>query len=73
MVIAGHYPSLVFLGPGKVFVEFINQLKTGDFYQHIGISLYRLAIVFSIAVISGMVIGTFAGLSTAFRQFLIAS
>ncbi|WP_424768247.1 ABC transporter permease [Paenibacillus sp. sgz302251] len=70
MVIAGHYPSIVFPGPGKVFAEFVKQLQTGDFYHHVGISLYRLVIGFSISLISAIVIGTFAGISTAFRQFM---
>jgi NitT/TauT family transport system permease protein len=70
VAIASRYPSLVFPGPLTTFQEMFAQMISIEFYQHIGISLYRLSVGFSIALISAFFIGTLAGLSSPFRLFL---
>ncbi|UOF92443.1 ABC transporter permease [Fodinisporobacter ferrooxydans] len=65
-----HYPALVFPGPLQTFQELKRQVVSTEFYHHIGISLYRLFIGFSIAAIAAFLVGMLAGVSKAFRQFI---
>lgn len=69
-IIASQYSDLVFPGPLIVLNELFKQLISAEFYQHIGISLYRLAMGFGIAMIGAFLVGVFAGLSHPFRLFL---
>ncbi|WP_047154162.1 ABC transporter permease [Aneurinibacillus tyrosinisolvens] len=70
MVISSRYTALIFPGPLVVFKEMQKQLISFEFYHHIGVSLYRLAIGFAIAAASAFLIGTLAGVSEPFRKFL---
>lgn len=70
VAVASRYPDLIFPGPVVVAKEFIRQLSSPEFYHHVGISLYRLGIGFSIAAVSAFLVGTLAGLSEPFRLFL---
>jgi ABC-type nitrate/sulfonate/bicarbonate transport system permease component len=70
VAVASRYPELILPGPLRVFEELFKQLASPDFYDHIGISLYRLGIGFGIAAVSAFLVGTLAGLSEPFRLFL---
>ncbi|HZG70143.1 MAG TPA: ABC transporter permease [Chondromyces sp.] len=70
VAVASRYPDLIFPGPLVVIEEFFQQLSSPEFYDHVGISLYRLCIGFGIAAISAFIVGTLAGLSHPFRLFL---
>lgn len=70
-IVAAIYNNpLILPGPISVFQEFIRQLADPEYYAHIGISLYRLTVGFSIAMISAFVVGTAAGVLLPFREFI---
>ncbi|MBP3967015.1 ABC transporter permease [Paenibacillus lignilyticus] len=47
--------------PDKVFVEMFKMLGTGEYWHHIGISVFRVSAGFLLACIIGIPIGIFAG------------
>ena len=58
-------------GPGKVFMAFIDHLQTQVFYVHIGVSLRRIFISYSLAVAIGILIGVLMGRSEAIKRFVM--
>lgn len=58
-------------GPGGVFMAFIGHMQTEIFYTHIGVSLRRILISYSLAVILGVCIGVLMGRSRLVKQFLM--
>lgn len=57
--------------PGKVFMAFIGHLQTEIFYVHIGVSMRRILISYSLAVIVGITIGLLMGRSKIARAFIM--
>ncbi|MFK8081096.1 MAG: ABC transporter permease [Granulosicoccus sp.] len=58
-------------GPGSVFMAFIGHLQTEIFYTHIGVSLRRILISYSLAVVLGICIGVLMGRSRLVKQFVM--
>lgn len=58
-------------GPGKVFMAFVGHLQTEVFYTHIGVSLRRIFISYSLAVLMGVVIGVLMGRSVLVKRFVM--
>lgn len=58
-------------GPGKVFMAFVGHLQTEVFYVHIGVSLKRIFISYSLAVAIGIVIGVLMGRSEIIKRFVM--
>ena len=58
-------------GPGQVFMAFIAHLQTEVFYVHIGVSLKRIFISYSLAVLIGVVAGVLMGRSVIVKRFLM--
>ncbi len=56
--------------PGKVFMAFIGHLQTQVFYTHIGVSMRRILISYSIAVVIGILVGVLMGRSRIARNFI---
>ena len=57
--------------PVKVFSAFIAHLKTEVFYIHIGVSMRRILISYSIAAVLGILIGVLMGRSRFARSFIM--
>lgn len=70
LIVSSQYSALVFPGPLIVLKAFIKELGQPSYYHAIGISLYRLMFGFIIALVSAFIVGTIAGISQAFRQFI---
>ncbi|MGB0905088.1 MAG: ABC transporter permease, partial [Mangrovicoccus sp.] len=58
-------------GPEKVFAAFFSHLGTEIFYTHIGVSMRRILISYSIAVVLGIAIGVAMGRSRFARAFIM--
>ena len=58
-------------GPGRVFLAFIGHLQTEVFYVHIGVSLKRIFISYSLAVVIGIVAGVLMGRSIVVKRFMM--
>ncbi|MEV8466916.1 ABC transporter permease [Fluviibacterium sp. DFM31] len=57
--------------PAKVFTAFFGHLGTEIFYVHIGVSMRRILISYSIAVVLGIGIGLVMGRSRFARSFIM--
>ncbi len=57
--------------PAKVFHAFLGHLKTDVFYTHIGVSMRRILISYSLAAIIGIFIGVVMGRSAIARAFIM--
>jgi len=57
--------------PGKVFQAFLGHLQTSVFYTHIGVSMRRIIISYSLAVVIGITIGVLMGRSKLVRAFVM--
>ena len=57
--------------PSKVFHAFIGHLQTDVFYTHIGVSMRRILISYSLAAIIGISIGVVMGRSAIARAFIM--
>lgn len=57
--------------PGKVFDAFVGHLGSKIFYVHIGVSMQRILISYSLAAVIGIVIGVLMGRSSFARAFLM--
>ncbi len=57
--------------PGKVFIAFLGHLQTEVFYTHIGVSMRRILISYSLAVVIGVMVGVLMGRSRLVRQFVM--
>jgi NitT/TauT family transport system permease protein len=57
--------------PAVVGEQFIKLLGTAEFYHHIGVSLERIAIAFSLASVLGVLIGIFMGRSRIFAGIMM--
>lgn len=57
--------------PAKVFTAFIGHIQTGIFWTHIGVSMRRILISFSIATALGIGIGLMMGRSKIARAFIM--
>lgn len=57
--------------PAKVFVAFIEHVQTSIFWTHIAVSMRRIAISYSIAVVLGIAIGLSMGRSRIARGFIM--
>ncbi|MFK7893833.1 MAG: ABC transporter permease [Granulosicoccus sp.] len=57
--------------PAKVFLAFIDHLHTKVFYVHIGVSMRRIVISYSLAVIVGVLLGLWMGRSALIRAFVM--
>lgn len=57
--------------PGKVFASFIEHIQTQIFFTHIGVSMRRILISYSIAIVLGIFLGVVMGRSKFARSFLI--
>lgn len=58
-------------GPGKVFTAFIGHLQTEVFYTHIGVSMRRIIVSYSLAVVVGITIGVLMGRSLTVKRFVM--
>lgn len=47
--------------PGQVLLTFIKQAQTAEFWQHVGISVYRVTMGFLLACVLGIPLGILAG------------
>jgi NitT/TauT family transport system permease protein len=56
--------------PGKVFASFIEHIQTQIFFTHIGVSMRRILISYSIATVLGIFLGVVMGRSKFARSFL---
>ncbi len=57
--------------PAKVFMAFIGHIQTSIFWTHIGVSMRRILISFSIATALGIGIGLMMGRSKIARAFIM--
>ncbi len=57
--------------PGKVFSAFLAHMQTEVFYIHIGVSMRRILISYSLAVVIGILVGVMMGRSLWVRRFLM--
>jgi NitT/TauT family transport system permease protein len=58
----GHWVERTFLPtPDQVLLQLIKQLTSSDFWNHIGISMYRVGMGFLLACIFGIPLGILAG------------
>lgn len=57
--------------PAKVFTSFFEHLQTQIFYKHVGVSMRRILISYSIATVLGIGLGVVMGRSKIVRSFLI--
>ena len=57
--------------PAKVFAAFLGHLQTEVFYTHIGVSMRRILISYSLAVLLGIFLGVIMGRSKLVRRFLM--
>jgi len=57
--------------PLKVFVAFVSHIQTEIFWTHIGVSMRRILISYSIAVVLGIGIGLIMGRSRVVRAFIM--
>lgn len=67
---AHFHASYLFPSPLDTWREWGKELSSAEYYNDIGISLYRLIIGFVIASVSAFLVGTLAGVSLTFRQFI---
>lgn len=58
-------------GPARVFTAFISHLQTEIFYTHIGVSMRRILISYSLAVVIGISIGVLMGRSLTVKRVLM--
>lgn len=58
-------------GPGRVFLAFIGHLQTEVFYIHVGVSMRRILISYTLAVVVGISLGVFMGRSLTVKRFLM--
>lgn len=58
-------------GPGLVFVSFLGHLGTDIFYTHIGVSMRRILISYSLATAIGIALGLIMGRSRFARAFVM--
>lgn len=56
--------------PTTVFTMMIDEALHGDLLHHLGVTLYRLAVAFSLAMALGVVIGLLMGRSKTVNYFL---
>lgn len=57
--------------PTKVFLAFTEHLQTNVFYVHVGVSMRRILISYSLAVVIGVLLGLFMGRSAVIRAFIM--
>lgn len=57
--------------PAIVFLAFIGHLQTEVFYTHIGVSMRRILISYSLAVFIGIFLGVIMGRSKMVRRFIM--
>jgi NitT/TauT family transport system permease protein len=57
--------------PAKVFFAFIEHIQTQIFFTHIGVSMRRILISYSIATVLGIVLGLAMGRSKFARSFIM--
>lgn len=57
--------------PSKVFFAFLGHLQTDIFFTHIGVSMRRILISYSLAVVIGILVGVLMGRSKWVRHFLM--
>lgn len=57
--------------PHKVFAAFIDHLQTNVFYVHVGVSMRRILISYSLAVIVGVFLGLLMGRSAVIRAVIM--
>ncbi len=57
--------------PLKVFLAFLGHLQTDVFYTHIGVSMRRILISYSIAAFIGITVGVIMGRSAIARAFIM--
>lgn len=57
--------------PAKVFMAFVGHVQTSIFWTHIGVSMRRILISFSIATVLGIGIGLMMGRSKIARAFIM--
>jgi NitT/TauT family transport system permease protein len=57
--------------PGKVFGAFIGHIQTEIFFTHIGVSMRRILISYSLAAVVGITLGLMMGRSKLARSFLM--
>lgn len=57
--------------PVRVFTAFIGHIQTEIFWTHIGVSMRRILISYSIAVVLGITIGLIMGRSRIARAFIM--
>jgi len=61
-VIAGHWIDPLFISsPTRIGVAMVALLKTGELWRHLQVSLYEFLSGFGLAIITGVIIGVFAG------------
>jgi NitT/TauT family transport system permease protein len=70
MSISSLFPSYIFPNPLIVWEEGVKQWHRGEIQKHIIVSLRRLGIGFSVAIIVAFIIGILSGTIKGFRQFL---
>ena len=57
--------------PAKVFVAFIEHIQTSIFWKHIEVSMRRILISYSLAVVLGITVGLIMGRSRLARAFIM--
>lgn len=57
--------------PAKVLASFVGHIQTEVFYTHIGVSMRRILLSYSIATVLGIALGVIMGRSKFARSFLI--
>jgi NitT/TauT family transport system permease protein len=57
--------------PGKVLASFIEHIQTQIFFTHIGVSMRRILLSYSIATVLGIFLGVVMGRSKFARSFII--
>lgn len=57
--------------PLKVFTSFVGHIQTEIFFKHIGVSMRRILLSYSIATVLGIALGVIMGRSKFARSFII--
>jgi len=70
IVVASRYPAYIFPQPWDVWYEALRWFSDGAIWGQLGASLLEEFIGFSAAVVFALLLGTSAGLSDSFRDFI---
>ncbi len=69
-LVASHFPSYIFPSPWEVAKEALRWINDGSLFLHLKASLLEEAGGFALATFAALLLGSLAGLSNRFRDFI---